>query len=209
MWQSQYGTRDHDDAEDDFEVIYQRGFIAQYDPSIFRLKRPISAVRCWFITAAIIVSVAVVTILSISLASPDESQSIVNRSDFSFLQSADQSKSAATCSRDAISLSVSNEYGTYTGPYPYLTANGGMQLVEPYKATTLVLNDPSSCIRTGATLQWQIFDSESKELIFFTKSNKLSTSIKLVRTGNYEIVVKLSSRSSTPTIFFTGKITCK
>ncbi len=208
-WQRQYGTEENEDVEDDFQVIYQRGFIAQYDPSTFSFKKPISAVRCWFITAALIISVVVVTIVSISLAAPDETQSITKESDFSFLQSAVQSDaSLLTCSLDSIRLIASNEYGVYSGPYPYLTENGGMQLVEPYKTTELLLNGAETCMGGTSILQWQIYDSQSK-LVFSSKSTKPSTAIKLVRTGNYAITVKLSARAVKAQTFYTGKITCK
>ena len=208
-WQRQYGTGENEDVDDDFQVIYQRGFIAQYDPSSFSFKKPISAVKCWFITAAIIVSVVVVTVVSVSLASPGDTQSIATESDFNFLQSAVQSDASVfSCSPNIIRLSASNEYGEYTGPYPYLTENGGMQLVEPYKSTVVVMTGAETCMGSTSILQWQIYDAQSK-VVFSSKSTKPLITIKLVRTGNYAITVKLTTRAVKAQTLYSGKITCK
>lgn len=41
---------------------------------------------------------------------------------------------------DELSISASNEYGSFSAPYPWLYEVSGSQLVEPYRATTLALS---------------------------------------------------------------------
>jgi hypothetical protein len=40
---------------------------------------------------------------------------------------------------DDLNIFATNEYGHFTGPYPWMETSPGMQLVEPYKDSTLTL----------------------------------------------------------------------
>lgn len=54
-----------------------------------------------------------------------------------------------------LTLTASNEYGAFLGPYPWMTEVVGTQLVEPYKNTTLTLS--GSAVDSGLLIfKWDI-----------------------------------------------------
>jgi hypothetical protein len=90
-------------------------------------------------------------------------------------------RTTATLSADItqVLITASNEYGVFSGPYPWMADVAGTQLVEPYKDTTLTLS--GTYVDAGIyTFNWIIdgvdtseFDAtETTQTIMMTKPGK-------------------------------------
>ena len=81
-------------------------------------------------------------------------------------------------SSSAISLTASNEYGTFSAPYPWMTDVLGTQLVEPYKESILTLSG-SAVDSNLYSFEWIISDFDGEydrtaarsQTIIFTDAN--------------------------------------
>ena len=70
-------------------------------------------------------------------------------------------KMAIDVTPSTLTMTASNEYGIFLGPYPWMTQTVGTQLVEPYKNTTLTLS--GSSVASGLyVFSWNITGFESE-----------------------------------------------
>lgn len=92
---------------------------------------------------------------------------------------------ASTTTTD-LYIQASNEYGTFTAPYPWLEDVIGSQLVEPYKQTTLTITGAYS---TGCTYDWNLNYPSSESPMLWSESTPLS-SITLTQTGTYSLTLE-------------------
>lgn len=93
---------------------------------------------------------------------------------------------SSTNPTSVLTVTASNEYGVFTGPYSWLEDVAGSQLVEPYKETTLSLS--GSIVDSGLyTFTWKI-DDYGHELL--NEDSKISRKIILSAAKNYQITIK-------------------
>lgn len=89
----------------------------------------------------------------------------------------------SSASSEGMTLITSNEYGVFRAPYPWLTADPGAQLVEPYKLTTLTLS--GSAVDSGLySFLWNIIgldhdfvDDSSVQGVIFTSTQNYTISV--------------------------------
>lgn len=104
-------------------------------------------------------------------------------------------KSSNNAATSVMNLLASNEYGTFTAPYPWMTDVPGTQLVEPYKITNLTLT--GTAVDSGLySFEWIIKDFNGE-----MKDGAATQSIIVTETRIYQITVNAylkadASRSS-------------
>ena len=218
VWNRQYGSRDETDDEYGYQSVYRGD---QKNTTNFRKR----ATRCWIVTASLIVVSVLVVVLSLGLTtsqsrsdtvlSESDSLLVTDQVDYFPASRPQQAQDPCIPTASEVGLRATNEYGEYTGPYPYLIKEKNTVLVEPYKNTLLELVGYGTC--SSGQLLWEIRIQGSKDSIIIFSSSTLDpqTKIELKSTGRYMLTVSTADggrgkgRSSGRTTIFSGTIFCK
>ena len=88
---------------------------------------------------------------------------------------------------DMIVLEVSNEYGIFNAPYPWLTNN--TYLIEPYKSTMVSIKDFDLCTGDYQYL-WEIYDLSTSNPIFNGYTSVPYITINVEEVGMLRIIIK-------------------
>ena len=83
-------------------------------------------------------------------------------------------------------LKATNEYGSFSAPYPWLEDVSGSQIVEPYKSTVLSL---SGAYASGSTFSWSLDYPSEDEPTQWTGSNA-QAAVTINEPGAYAITVE-------------------